>query len=125
MEPKFSTLKIIMHQKLIKTQWLTDLGLMSTRSWSKFIPGMMMVIFLGPLNPSTFVSCKTPTILYHNYKTGQSSSWFKFYLMNFSQLEVINHYSSFFSLIYFGAFKLPTFHCSIRPIYMYFKKTLK
>jgi hypothetical protein len=39
---------------------------MSTRSWSKFMPGMIMVIFLGPLKPSTFVSCETQ-ITMHAY----------------------------------------------------------
>lgn len=37
---------------------LTFRGRMGTLSLSAFIPGMMTVIFRGPLNPKTLVSCK-------------------------------------------------------------------
>lgn len=38
---------------------LTFRGLMETLSWSMFIPGIMTLIFRGPLNPKTLVSCRT------------------------------------------------------------------
>lgn len=38
---------------------LTFRGLMETLSWSMFIPGIMTLIFRGPLNPKTLVSCGT------------------------------------------------------------------
>lgn len=37
---------------------LTDFGRHSIRSWSIFMPGIMTVIFRGPLKPRTLVSCK-------------------------------------------------------------------
>jgi len=37
------------------------------RSWSRFMPGMRTVIFLGPLKPRTFVSCSTPTMTIYGF----------------------------------------------------------
>lgn len=42
----------------------TFFGQMDTLSSLSSMPGMITVIFLGPLNPSTFVSCNTRAKLY-------------------------------------------------------------
>lgn len=52
---------------LKKSLKLTFLGLRGTRSLSLFIPGITIVILLGPFIPKTFVSC---CHMYVNKKTG-------------------------------------------------------
>lgn len=44
------------HKQTIKSLNLTFLGLRGTRSLSLFIPGIIIVILLGPFIPKTFVS---------------------------------------------------------------------
>lgn len=59
---------------------LTLRARIATRSLSSSIPGMTTVIFLGPLKPSTLVSCK----VYGNRNTTKRYNlWFVFRLFSF------------------------------------------
>lgn len=51
-----------------------------TRLWSCVIPGKITVIFLGPLNPKTFVSCNQVSNLEHSFRK-TNYCWHIFTLM--------------------------------------------
>lgn len=91
---------VILQELKGRTWRLTDLGLMSTRSWSKFMPGIMMVIFLGPLNPRTFVSCKTRSFLLKS-RSHQTSYLTSPHPLNHYGLKIILFYrTKFWNYIY-------------------------